>query len=103
MARSGCIYGSTGSRKTSQVKWFARYIADTTGKATLLLSMDGGGWSPCQPEVDAGMIVPFFCDPSFVPLPTLRRISQGYWPKDTLAPAQQVDIGRASSRERVEI
>lgn len=92
MARSGCIYGSTGSRKTSQVKWLSHYIADTTGKATLLLSMDGGGWSPCQPEVDAGMIEPFFCDPSFVPLPTLRKISQGYWPKDTRAASSQIDL-----------
>ena len=94
MARSGCVYGSTGSRKTTQVKWFAHYIAATTGKATLLLSLDGGGWGPCQPEVDAGMIEPFFCDPSFVPLPTLRKISQGYWPKDVTAAATDVNLTR---------
>lgn len=92
MARSGCIFGPTGSRKTTQVKWLAHYIADVTGKATMLLSADGGGWGPCQPEIDAGMIVPFFCDPSFVPLPTLRKISQGYWPSDPQAPATQVNL-----------
>jgi hypothetical protein len=92
VARSGVIYGGTGSRKTSQVKWFSHYIAETTGKATLLLSCDGGGWSPCQPEVDAGMIEPYFCDPALAPLPTMRKISQGYWPADTQAPANQIDL-----------
>lgn len=92
MARSGVIYGSTGSRKTTQVKWFSHYIAELTGKATLLLSMDGGGWSACQPEVDAGMIAPFFCDPTFVPLPTLRKISQGYWPVDVNASAREINL-----------
>jgi hypothetical protein len=92
MARSGVIYGGSGRRKTTQVKQFAHYIAERTGKATLLLSLDGGGWSPCQPEVDAGMIVPFFCDPSLVPLPTLRKISQGYWPKDASLPANEINL-----------
>lgn len=92
MARSGCVYGSTGSRKTTQVKWYSHYIAETTGKATALLSMDGGGWGPCQPEIDAGMIEPFYCDPSLTPLPTLRKLSQGYWPKDIHAPAHLVDL-----------
>lgn len=94
MARSGCIYGSTGSRKTTQVKWLAHYIAATTGKSTALLSLDGGGWEPCQPEIDVGMIEPFFCDPSFIPLPTIRKISQGYWPLDPQAPANQVNLVR---------
>ena len=38
------------------------------------------------------MIQPFFCDPSLVPLPTLRKISQGYWPEDTAAPANEVNL-----------
>jgi hypothetical protein len=92
MARSGCIYGSTGSRKSTQAKWLAHRVAAVTGKATYLLSMDGGGWGPCQPEIDAGMIQPFFCDPALVPLPTLRKISQGYWPIDPSAPANQVNL-----------
>lgn len=92
MARSGCVYGGTGSRKTTQVKWFAHYIAESTGKATALLSMDGGGWGPCQPEIDAGMIEPFYCDPSLVPLPTLRKLSQGYWPKDPTVPANEINL-----------
>lgn len=82
MARSGCIYSGTGRRKTSQVKWFAHYIAETTGKSTFLLSADGGGWAPCQPEVDAGMIIPYRLETSTLPLVLLRKISQGYWPED---------------------
>jgi hypothetical protein len=82
MARSGCIYGPTGSWKTSQVKWFARYIAEVTGKATLLLSVDGGGWGACTNEIEAGMIRAYRAESNVLPLPILRRISQGYWPKD---------------------
>jgi hypothetical protein len=81
LANSLCVYGPTGSRKTTQGKYFARYIAKTTGKATLLLSLSGGGWSPmCDPEVSAGMIIPYKADATITPLLLLRKISQGYWP-----------------------
>jgi len=82
MARSGCLYAPTGCLKTSQVKWFSHYIAETTGKSTLLLSTDGGGWEPCEPEVRAGMIRPYRVEMATIPLPILRNISRGYWPKD---------------------
>lgn len=82
MAKSGVIYGPTGTRKTTQAKWFAHYIARATGKATNLLSLDGGGWGPCQPEIDAGMIRPFRVDSAAAPLLFLRKLSQGFWPKD---------------------
>lgn len=80
MARSGVLYGDTGSFKTTAIAHLARYIAETEGKATLLLSADGGGWTPCQKEVDAGMIRPFRVDTATIPLPMLRKVSQGYWP-----------------------
>lgn len=83
MAKTGCIYGSSGSWKTTAVKHFSHYIAETTGKATLLLSTDGGGWGPCDPEVNAGMIRAYRCDTANIPLPILRKISQGYWPVNT--------------------
>ena len=82
MARSGVLYGPTGSFKTTQVKHFAHYIADTTGKSTLLLSCDGGGWFSCEPEVEAGMIRPYRVETATLPLVILRKISQGYWPDD---------------------
>src|SRR5208282_2344271 len=80
MARSGVIYGATGTYKTTAVAHFARWIAETTGKATLLFSSDGGGWEPVQEEVLAGMIRPFRCDTLTIPLPMIRKVSQGYWP-----------------------
>src|SRR5258708_38539052 len=82
MGRSGCIYGPTGRFKTTQAKWLAHYIANKTGKCTLLLSTDGGGWASCQPEVDAGMIRPYRCETANLPLVLLRKISQGYWPEN---------------------
>jgi hypothetical protein len=62
---------------------FAHYIARATGKSTLLLSCDGGGWEPCEPEVAAGMIKPYRVETSTLPLSILSNISKGYWPKDT--------------------
>ena len=37
-----------------------------------------------QPEIDAGVISAYRCNIE-VPLPTLRKISQGYWPANTSA------------------
>lgn len=84
MARSGILYGDSGSRKSTAAKHFARYIYEKTGKCSLLLSMDGGGWGPMQPEINAGVISAYRCGVE-VPLPTLRKISQGYWPENTSA------------------
>lgn len=92
MARSGCIYGDTGTFKTTAIAHLARYIAEKTGKATLLFSADGGGWGPCQEEVEAGMIRPYRCDTAVIPLPILRKVSQGYWPEDVT----ETDISRVN-------
>lgn len=92
MARSGCIYGSTGTFKTTAIAHLANYIAEKTGKATLLFSADGGGWGPCQEEVEAGMIRPYRCDTASIPLPVLRKVSQGYWPRNPEEP----DISKVS-------
>ena len=81
MARSGCIYGPTGSFKTTAIAHFSHWVAETTGKATLLLSADGGGWDAASEEVMAGMIRPHRLDPELVPLAVIRKFSQGYWPK----------------------
>lgn len=81
MARTGIIYGPTGSFKSTACKHFSHYIYETTGKPTLLLSMDGGGWGPMEPEIQASLIRPYRITAQ-VPLPVLRKISQGYWPTD---------------------
>jgi hypothetical protein len=86
MARSGVIYGATGTFKTTAAAHFARWIAETTGKATLLFSSDGGGWEAAQEEILAGMILPYRCDAATIPLPVIRKVSQGYWPANPLEP-----------------
>jgi len=90
MAKSGCIYGGTSTFKTTAVSHLAHYIAEKTGKATLLFSADGGGWAPCDEEVRAGMIRPYRCDTATIPLPILRKFSQGYWPENP----EESDISR---------
>jgi hypothetical protein len=82
MAKSGCIYGPTSTFKTTAISHLARYVAEKTGKLTLLFSADGGGWAPCEEEVRAGMILPYRCDTATIPLPILRKFSQGYWPEN---------------------
>jgi hypothetical protein len=94
MARSGIIYGSSGTFKTTAVAHFARYIAETTGKSTLLFSSDGGGWEPCAEEIHAKMILPYHCDPNIIPLPIIRKISQGYWP----ANPEETDVSKLNFR-----
>lgn len=86
MAKSGVIYGPTGTYKTTAIAHMARYYAETVGKATLLLSADGGGWGPCDEEVAAGMIRPFRVDTATIPLPMIRKASQGYWPRNPEEP-----------------
>lgn len=82
MAKSGVIYGSTGTFKTTAIAHFARYIAETTGKCTLLFSADGGGWTPCDEEIAVGMIRPYRADLEKIFLPTLVKISRGFWPEN---------------------
>lgn len=82
MARTGIIYGDSGTFKSTACKHFSRYIYEKTGRMTLLFSQDGGGWGPMVPEIQDGMISAYRCNAQ-VPLPVLRKVSQGYWPTDT--------------------
>lgn len=94
MARSGCIYGGTSTFKTTAIAHLSRYIAEKTGKSTLLFSADGGGWAPCDEEVKVGMIRPYRCDTATIPLPILRKFSQGYWPSNP----EESDISKLDFR-----
>ena len=80
MARSGIIYGDSGCLKSTACKHFSHYIYEKTRKSTLLVSMDGGGWAPMQPEIDAGLIRAYRCNTE-IPLPILRYISKGFFPE----------------------
>jgi hypothetical protein len=94
MARTGINYGASGVFKTTAAKHFARYIYQKTGKGTLLFSMDGGGWAPLDPEIRAGVVQAYRGNME-IPLPVLRRVSQGYWPEDVSASeATKVNLRR---------
>src|SRR5271165_3996223 len=81
MARSGIVYGESGSRKSTAGKHFSHYILNKTGKKTLLMSSDGGGWGPMQPEITAGLIQAYRVNATH-PLPVTRYISKGFWPQN---------------------
>lgn len=93
MARTGIVYGDSGTRKSTAGKFFSHYIYEVTGKKTLLISQDGGGWAPMEPEIKAGIIRAYRVNQE-VPLPVLRKISQGYFPLDE----NQTDISRIDMR-----
>ena len=75
------LYGPTGTRKTSQIGSFARYIYEKTGKVTRLISADGGGWAPVQDLINAGIIEAWRVtdEPEF--LSAIRAAAAGAWPK----------------------
>jgi len=76
------IYGPTGSRKTSQIGEFAKYIYEKTGKKTRLLSADGGGWGPIQDLINAGIIEAWRVVEEKDPKAAIIAASQGAWPKE---------------------
>ena len=48
-----CLYGDTGSTKTSRLGDAAEYYYKRTGKPSRLVSSDTGGWAPipgCAPN-----------------------------------------------------
>lgn len=75
------LYGPTGTRKTSQIGEFAKYIYEKTGKMTRLISADGGGWAPVQDLINAGIIEAWRAtdEPDF--LSAIKACAAGAWPK----------------------
>lgn len=54
--RSILMYGRTRSGKTSQIAELAEHIMMTTGKKSLVYTIDSGGTGPLVPAVDVGLI-----------------------------------------------
>lgn len=80
VARTGLIYGESGTFKTTQIGCLARYVYRKTGKPIRLISADLGGWGPIQQEIDAGLIIPWRVSTIDNMLPVIRKLSKGYWP-----------------------
>lgn len=76
------IYGPTGTRKTTQIGQFAKYIYETTGKKTRLFSADQGGWGPIQSYINAGIIDAWRVVEETNPKVAIIKASKGAWPKE---------------------
>jgi len=50
------VYGGTGSFKTAQLHFLAKYVYKKWGKVTQLASCDGGGWKPLMVGDDGSIL-----------------------------------------------
>lgn len=81
MAKSVLIYGVTGAYKTTQLKFLARYIYKKYGKRTRVVYTGASDGGLTEAEEKAGLIESFRLGMRSNPLPVLRRLAKGYWPK----------------------
>lgn len=81
MAELICVYGGTGSFKTAQAHFLAKYVYKKWGKRTRLASCDGGGWKPLDPDIEAGLIEAWGVSAIENPRSIMRNLSRGFWPK----------------------
>lgn len=98
------VYGSTGSFKTVQLLFLAKYAYRKWGKTTRLASVDGGGWKPLDPAVDAGLIEAWGVSALENPRSVLRKLSQGYWPKKTVVGTETkliLSLDRAETQSKI--
>lgn len=76
------IYGPTGSRKTTQIGEFAKYVYETTGKKTRLISADQGGHGVIQAHINAGIIELWRLVEEENPKAAIIKASRGCFPKE---------------------
>jgi hypothetical protein len=95
------LYGPTGSRKTSQLGEFAKYIYEKTGKTTRLISMDGGGWGPIQDLINVGIIDAWRIVEEENPEKAIVKASKGLWPDKIVNGLRQGRATEPSSKENL--
>ncbi len=92
--RSMIIYAESGGKKTSQLYHLAKYLIKKYKKKIRLISADGGGWAPFEdpcPDpffegnslIESGWVDPFDISYRKTALADVRRLSEGYWPRDS--------------------
>src|SRR5271154_4944909 len=81
MAELICCYGGTGSFKTAQLHFLAKYTYERYGKRTRLASGGGGGGKPLDPDIEAGLIEAWSVTAIENPRSIMRKPSQGFWPE----------------------
>lgn len=94
MAKSFLIYSPTGVGKTTQLAEIAKWVYETTGKTTRVITSDMGGIGPIEREgLIAAKIVSHFNAAGDNPklLANWRKLSRGWWPKVELEMVEQKD------------
>src|SRR6267142_1242357 len=100
--KADCVYGRTGSTKTSQVGHLAEYIWEKYHKRTRLVSASPGGWKPIEHMVRTDETPDGFIDAQHLslktpfPLETVTRYAQGWWP-DATGKLKQSDMGEVGA------
>lgn len=83
-AKSSIWYADSGDTKTSQIGYFAKWLFETTGKRTRLVSSDGGGWAPIEDRglmhPDIGIVEGFDISSRSLIYGDIHRIADGFWP-----------------------
>ena len=86
-----CLYGDTGTTKTSRLGDAAEYYFELTHKPAHLVCTDNAGWGPLDSQVEEGVIIPYkisMARPHLIS--DFAKLSQGYWPKDVSDPFSEL-------------
>lgn len=78
-AASTLIYGATGTRKTTNVGHYSKYIYEQTRAPVRLLFADNGGWEAIEPYIQAGIIIPYRLSDGPTLLEQIRLLQRGHW------------------------
>ena len=81
MAKSILLYGVTGSFKTSQIPFLARYIYEKYHKITRVIYTGASDGGLTAPEEKAGLIESFRLGLRDAPASVIRRLAKGNWPR----------------------
>ena len=76
-------YGASGVGKTSQFRYFSRYVWDKYKLRSRFICTDGGSlWECVQDYIEEGfvdaLLVP--SDPAYNPFSVMRKLGKGMWP-----------------------
>ena len=100
------VYGASDAGKSTQMRYVAEHVFNTTGKKTRLIALDRGSlWSPCQDLVDKGIVIPleFPTSYEFNPMAIMRKLRRGEWPKGGVINAPTATEGKKPGTNEVEI
>ena len=81
MAETLLLYADSGGGKTSQIVQFSKYIYETTGKKTRVVTWDGGGAKPIEDSglIELGIIQILYALNFDYALAALKKVTRGEW------------------------